>query len=269
MSKSNPKFQANWFVKGVLLIAIVLLISGCTTNETPQSTLSSPTVTQTYTPAATVDWFPATATPTLIPSATPTSPTTLEDPSEGVGNLIIQDDFTNTAWWQSLQSESGNIAFGEGNLTFAVSKPESTLTSLSEHNLPQNFYLEVTLQTSLCQLEDHIGIIIWRESSSNFYQILLNCIGQYRLELMQDGQRYVLIDWSAAAQMQFGAPATNQLALWVYQGDLRFFINGTYQFTERVARDREGTLGFFARTIVGPAMTVKFSDLAIYQVEFN
>lgn len=269
MRHSNPKFLANWIVKGALVMAIMLLGTGCVVNETPQPTLISPTATQTYTPSPTVDWFPATATPTLIPSATPTHPTALEDPSEGVGNLIIQDDFTNTAWWQTLQSESGNIAFGEGNLTFAVAKLESTITSLSEHNLPQDFYLEVTLQTSLCQLEDHIGIILWRESSSNFYQILLNCAGQYRLEMVQDGLRYVLIDWTGATQVQLGAPAINQLALWAYQGELRFFINGAYQFTERVARDRTGTLGLFARTIVGPAMTVKFSDLAIYQVELD
>lgn len=268
MSNSTPKIQTKWFVKGALLFAIILL-SGCATIETPQPTLFTPTATQTHTPTPTVDWFPATATPTLLPSATSTPPTTLEDPSEGVRNLLIQDDFTNTAWWQTLQSESGNIAFGEGNLTFAVSKPEIILTSLSQHNLPQDFYLEVTLQTSLCQLEDHIGIIFWQQSSTNYYRLLLNCAGQYRLELVQDGVSYVLVDWTVASQVQLGAPATNQLALWVYQGDLRFFINGAYQFTERVARDREGTLGFFARTIVGPAMTVKFSDLEIYQVELD
>ena len=269
MRKFNPKFHENWLIQDVVFFIVVLLIAGCAANETPQPTLMSPTMTQTHTPAATIDWFPATATPTAMPSATPTPPTSLEDPNEGVGILLIQDDFTNTAWWQTLQSESGNIAFGEENLTFALSKPESTLTSLSEHNLPQNFYLEVILQTSLCQLEDHIGLIIWRESSRNFYQILLNCLGQYRLELMQDGQRYVLIDWTAADQAQLSAPATNRLAIWVYQGDLRFFINDTFQFTERVAMDRAGTLGFFARTITGPAMTVKFSDLGIYQVELN
>lgn len=269
MSDSDPKFQANWLIKGVIFLAIMLLGTGCASIETPQPALFTPTATQTHSPTPTVDWFPATATPTLVPSATPTPPTTLEDPYEGVGNLLIEDDFTNTVWWQTLQSESGNIAFGEENLTFAVSKPESILTSLSQHNLPQDFYLEVTLQTSLCQLEDHIGIIFWRESSSNFYQVLLNCGGQYRLELVQDGLRYGLIDWTAASQVQLGAPATNKLGLWVYQGDLRFFINDTYQFTERVAKDRTGTLGLLARTVAGPAMTIKFSDLAIYQVEFE
>jgi len=268
MSNSTSKIQTKCFYLGALFLVIVLL-SGCASLETPQPTLISPTATLTYTPTPTVDWFPATSTPTLIPSSTPTPPTTLQNPSEGVGNLIIQDDFTNTVWWQTLQSESGNIAFGEGNLTFAVSKQESTLTSLSQHNLPQNFYLEVTLQTSLCQREDHIGIIFWQQSSNNFYRLLLNCSGQYRLELVQDGLSYVLVDWTVALQVQLGAPATNQLAIWVYQGDFRFFINDAYQFTERVARDRTGTLGLFARTVVGPAMTVKFSDLAIYQVEFD
>lgn len=269
MSDFQEKFQEKWLVKGLLILVILILCTGCAALETPEPTLSSPTTTQTHTPSPTVDWFPATPTPTLISSATPTSQVILEDQYEGVRSLLIQDDFTNTGWWETIRSESGNVAFGEGNLTLAVSGQDNAITSLSQHNLPQNFYLEVTLQTSLCQQEDQIGLIFWQESANDFYRLLLNCAGQYRFELVQDGLNYVLVDWTLASQVQLGAPATNQLAIWIYQGDFRFFLNGTYQFTERVARDRQGFLGFYAKTIFSPAMTVKFSDLSIYQVEID
>ena len=269
MNHTDTQFQQKWLLRGLLILVIAVLSTGCTPLETPEPTLVTPTPMHTLTPTPTIDWFPATPTPTILPSATPTPQTNLQDPYEGLGDLIVQDDFINTAWWETIRSGSGNVAFGEENLTFAVSGQGNAITSISQHTLPQNFYLEVTLQTSLCQGEDHIGLIIWQESSDDFYRLLFNCGGQYRFELVQDGLTYGLVNWTGASQVQVGAPATNELGLWVNEGDLRFFLNGAYQFTERVAMDRQGLLGLYAKTVISPAMTVKFSNLAIYQVETN
>ncbi len=114
MSDSEQKFQEKWLIKGLILLVIVIIFTGCKALETPEPTLSTPTTTQTLTPTPTIDWFPATPTPTIIPSATPTPQTNLYDRYEGVGNLIIQDDFTNSNWWETIRCESGNVAFGEG-----------------------------------------------------------------------------------------------------------------------------------------------------------
>ncbi|MFN2303239.1 MAG: P-loop NTPase, partial [Anaerolineales bacterium] len=139
--------------------------------------------------------------------------------------------------------------------------------SLSQYLLPANFYLEITLQSSLCQPQDQAGINFWYQSSSDFYRLLINCAGQYRLELIQDGRNFVIHDWETAIEIQPGAPASNRVGIWTYQGQLELFFNDTFQREERVSTEQSGGLALFARSIESSAMTVKFSDLKIFSVE--
>lgn len=181
----------------------------------------------------------------------------------------MDDDFTDESLWLTPQSDIGNAAFGTQNLSLAVARPEANLTSLSQHILPSNFYLEMTVQTTLCEPLDQFGVLFWHESNNDFYRLLVNCAGQFRLELIQGGQSFVVYDWESASQMALAAPASNRLGLWVYDGLLQLYINDAFQFEKRIAQDRSGALGVFARTITGEAMTVRFSDLQIYRVEIN
>lgn len=253
----------------IFTFAALIILSGCGGLGTPESLPPTPTVTETVIPTPTIDWFPATATPTFIPSATPTLAIVVEGQQQGIKELLVNDDFSNPALWQTSQSNSGNVAFGNQNLTLAVASQSSSLTSLSQHELPPNFYLEITLQTSLCQPQDQVGMNFWYQSPSDFYRLLINCAGQYRLELIQGGQNFVVHDWEAASQIQPGAPAANRVGIWAYQGQLALYFNDVFQIEERVALDRSGGLSVFARSIESSAMTVKFSDLQIYRVELD
>jgi hypothetical protein len=169
--------------------------------------------------------------------------------------------------WTTPQTGSGNIVFGTGNLTLAVANPKATLFSLSQHDLNRNFYLEITVETSLCQPMDEFGIVFWRQSLGDHYQIVFTCTGQYKLEVVQGGQSVVIHDWETATQMQPSHPATNRVGLWVYEGQLQLFVNDVFQFEERIAQDRTGSLGVFAKTVEGNAMTIRFSDLQIFRVD--
>ncbi len=227
---------------------------------------ATPTPTQTPTPTPTIVWFPPTPTPTLNVIASPTPQPTQENQREGISELLVDDDFTDDSLWTTPQSESGNAAYGTGNLTLAVAKQGGYLTSLSRHELMSNFYLEITVQTSLCQPEDQFGIVFWHQSTGNTYQLLFNCAGQYRLELLQGGQVVVIHNWETASQMQPSHPATNRVGMWVYQGQFQLYINDAFQFEEQIARDRSGALGVIARTVTGNAMTMQFSELQIFRV---
>lgn len=234
----------------------------------PAATLSpTETPTQMQTPTPTIDWFPATPTSTLLPAASPTPQPILVDQYEGVTDLVIQDNFTDERLWTTPQTESGNAVFGDRNLTLAVAKQNAYLISSSQHTLNNNFYLEITIQTSLCQPADQFGIIFWRQSQNDYYQISFDCSGQYRLELVQDGQSIVLHGWESASQMQPGYPAVNRVGLWVRQGQFRLYINDTFQFEESISRERTGELSIFARTVTGDALTVRFSDLKVYRID--
>ncbi len=264
---SNPTRKIA--LASLLALLTVLTLASCDLLAPPTPLPPTPTSTATPNPSPTIDWFPATPTPTFAAIASPTPQPTREGDLAGITDLIVSDDFTQEDLWQTPQSGSGNAAFGTQNLSLAVAQPDSSLTSLSQHTLPAAFYLEMTIQTSLCEPSDQFGILFWHQSSTHFYRLLLNCAGQVRLELIQGGESFVVHDWESASQMALAAPATNHLALWVREGQLQFYINDVFQFEERIALDRSGALGVFARTATGQAMTVRFSDLQIYQVELD
>ncbi|MFW5713055.1 MAG: hypothetical protein ACOCYU_00105 [Brevefilum sp.] len=253
----------------LLALSTALSLAGCDLLATPEPLPPTATSTATPIPSPTIDWFPDTPTPTFAAIVTPTPQPTLEGTLVGITELLVDDQFTDESQWQTPQTQSGNAAFGTQNLSLAVARPDTTLVSLSQYSLSPNFYLEMTVQTSLCEPLDQFGILFWHESNNDFYRLIINCAGQYRLELVQRGQNFVVHDWEAASQMALSAPATNRLALWVHNGTLQFFINDVIQFEEQIAKDRSGPLGVFARTVLGQAVTIRFSDLQIFRVEME
>lgn len=254
---------------GFLILTGLIFLSGCDLVP-PEPTLTPTlTATQTETPTPTVDWFPATPTATLPVLPSPTPQPTFEDTRTGITERLVDDDFTDERLWEIRQSPAGNIAFGTQNLTLAIARAETSLTSRSQHNLGVDFYLEMTIQTSLCQPDDQIGLLFWQQTEGDYYRLLIDCAGQVRLEVVQGGQAIVLQDWESGQRVQPGAPASNRLAVWVSRGLFQLYINDAYQFEQRIAVNRSGGLGVFARTISGNAMTIRFSDLQIYQVEAN
>lgn len=267
MQKSAQQSLSFQALIGLIILAGLLSLSGC--DFVPEEPTVTPTLTatQTETPIPTIDWFPTTPTPTLQPPPSPTPQPTLEDLREGTTEILVDDDFTDERLWETRQSQDGNIAFGTQNLTLAIARPNTNLTSLSQHELPQDFYLELTLQTSLCQPSDQVGVLFWHQSEGDYYRLLMDCAGRVRLELFQGGQASVLQDWEYAQRVQPGAPAANRLGLWLSEGQFQLYINDAFQFSRTVASNRSGGLGVYARTISSNAMTVRFSDLQIYQVE--
>lgn len=251
---------------GLLLLGLLVLTAGCDILLPAAPLDPTATATQTLTPTSTIDWFPVTATPTLIvpPTATP-QPTLVGHPS-GVTELRVTDDFTDTQLWTQPSNASGNVAFGNENLTLAVARQSAYLFSLSQYSLSADFYLELTVQTTLCQPEDQFGVVFWRQAEGDYYRLLFSCAGEYRLELIQGGATVVVHDWEGASRMQPGAPATNRIGVYASNGVFQLYINDTFQFEERVAQNRSGDLGVFARAVEGNAMTVRVSELEIYRV---
>ncbi len=260
------KFYIKKFFWHLFVMGLGLITTGCSVLLPAPTPLPTATVTETLMPTPTIDWFPATPTASGTPQATATPQPTLPDQQLGVGALLVMDDFSQMDFWATQQSQAGNIAYGINNLTLAVASEEAYLLSLSRHEVPANVYLEIELETALCAPDDQFGLIFWQQSQGDYYRLLLNCASQYRLELVQGGQRIVLHDWESASRMQSGAPAHHQIGFWVYQGQFRLFINDTFQMEEKLAQDRSGLLGVFAQTLSSAALTVKFSNLNIYEV---
>ena len=269
MGKLILKVKRLNFSVGIALIGGLFFVSGCGTLLPTEELLPTSTPTQTMTITPTIDWFPATPTPTLIlpPSATPQP--TLSGGPEGVTELRVADDFTDQSLWMTPTSTSGNVAYGNQSLTLAVAQNGASLISSSQHTVSSDFYLELTVETTLCQGNDQYGVIFWQQSAGDYYRLLFNCAGQVRLELVQGGVMVAVRDWEGVSRIMAGAPATNRIGLYASGGTFQLYVNDTFQYEERVAQGRSGELGFFARAVTSSAMTVRISELEIYRVSGN
>lgn len=267
MSKLNQKSRFFKILVVLLALSIPVVMASCSPLSPSETPIPTATVTQTATITPTIIWFPATPTPTPIANISPTPQPTFETQRDGIAALLVDDDFSDQSLWQTSEGASGNVAFGINALTLAVAQQSASLSSISQHVLPENFYLEISMQISLCQPNDQIGLLFWYLNDGDTYRLLMTCNGMYRLELIQDGQSIVIHDWELASQMNLAMPATNRIGLWVNQGRFQLYIDDVFQFEERIAQNRNGGLGIFARTIEGNAMTIRFSDLQIYHVD--
>ena len=215
-------------------------------------------------PTETPVWFPPTATPTPLPSPTlPVTPTL--DARPRFGALLLNDSFDNPSSWTLERNAFGSIALGKNELTLAISAPEGYLYSLRRDTHVADFYLEITASPSICRGEDEYGLLLRVTPENNFYRFILTCDGQTRFERVQRNRPAVLQPLTPSGAAPPGAPSQSRLAVLAKGRDMVFYISGELQFTVHDPTIAAGTVGVFARAKGGEAVTVNFSDLAVYK----
>jgi hypothetical protein len=224
-----------------------------------------PTETSTPTPSLTPTriWFPPTATSTPRPLRTVT-PT--PDWLAGVGMVVATDDFSCPGQWDTAVSEQGRATLQDGELTLAV-QPGIYLFSLQKELLLSDFYAEITTRPSLCRGEDAYGFLV-RANAVAYYRFALICNGTLRVERVSGGQRTILQPPVPSGDAPPGAPADVRLGVWAVGSEMRFFLNGRYQFTIQDASLKTGTLGVFVRANGATPVTVSFSNLVVRRVSY-
>jgi hypothetical protein len=257
-----------------LLLAALLALSACMApagdllsgdeGETPTG-LSSEL--EPGTPTATIDWFPATATwtpfPTTESSATPQL-------LPGLGSQVYRDDFSDLKIWSlaKAQSSGGNsIILNSNLLTLAINVPPATLFSLNNDLALTNFYAEMTVSANRCFGADTYGLLFRAASGDYTYRFLLNCMGKVRVEQTRGGRTVPLQDWVLSGDVP-GVPGQVKMGLWAAGVEMRFFLNGRYQFTVIDPVFKNGSLGVYANASSPDGMNIGFSDLTISSVAY-
>lgn len=263
------KLFKNFVSKIVFLIPGILLaniwLSACSPAETPQTTVietQAPTPTNTVTP--TIEWFPATATPTLHPTLQ-LSPT--PDLKPNIGAILFRDDFSEPGEWTLGTSTKGSIALGINELTIAVSEPGAYLHSIRQQPELSDFYLEIRTNPTLCRQEDQYGLLLRTASPNDFYRYALSCDGRVRLDRIAGGTASSPQPWTSSTAAPPGAPISSKLGVWAKGNEMRFFVNGIHQFTVKDPLMPSGNMGLFAWSGGDTAVTVNFSDLIVYQID--
>ena len=248
-----------------LLLGPLLLASGACAGLPAQAT-AAPPPTATPAPAtATIVWFPATETPTpqFLATAGPTP-----ERKPGIGRLLLTDHFTSGDPWNPGISEEASVEVGHGRLTIAV-QPGVTAHRLRQGPALDAFYAEITARPSLCRNGDQYGLLFRSPSEAAYYSFTLACDGTARAERVRTGRAYPLQAAIPSADAPPGAPGEVRMGVWASGSDLRFFLNGRYQFGVTDPTLRSGALGAFARSVGSTPVTVTFSDLVVYALTYS
>ena len=256
-----PKHVEHSILGGLLMI---FLFSACTSAQTPQPMMEdTPTATITSSPTPTVEWFPATVTPTLIPPL-PNTPTPELIPN--LGEIIFSDNFSEPEFWLLGPTSSGNISLGVNEITIAIAEPGAYEYSIRKEPLLGDYHIEITTSPTLCQGEDQYGLLLRMSSSGTFYRYALSCDGRVRLDRVIQGSATSPQPWIQNNSIPPGAPIPSRLGVQLHGEEMRFFINDQYQFTVTDHALQIGNIGVFARSLGDNAVTVNFSNLVVREI---
>jgi hypothetical protein len=240
---------------------LTFLLTACSALERPTLGTATP-LPPTPTPflSPTVVWFPPTETPT--PSAL-TVFTATPDFLPGLGKVLYTDDFTDPKNWSDL----GTDTVRDGRLTLAASDG-TYLMSLHQDLLVSDFYAEIKVQLSLCRGADEYGLLV-RAVPTSYYRFTVNCNGELKADRITNGGRVPLKLPYVTMDSPRGGPAEVTLAVWAVGREMRFFLNGHYQFSADDPVFPTGSLGVFVRAAADSPVTVSFSDLVVRAVDAN
>ena len=244
-----------------LCIILLLALTACSALARPTlgtATPRPPTPTPILSP--TVVWFPPTETST--PSAL-TLATATADFLPGLGEVLYSDDFTDPKNWSDLGTDSVR----DGRLTLAAS-PGVYLMSLHQELLVSNFYAEITAHLQLCRGADEYGFLV-RAIPASYYRFTLNCNGEVKADRITNRARTPLQMPFLTIDAPHSGPSEVTLSVWAVGREMRFFLNGHYQFTADDPTIPSGSLGVFVRASDDSPITISFSDLVVRAVNAN
>lgn len=244
-----------------MLLLVTTLVACLPVNLAPPTVTPSPT--ETPAPTATIVWFPpsATATQRAVPTYTATP-----DMNPGIGRITLEDDFSDEEVWDIARSDGGSASIHRNRLTLAV-QPGYYLASMRRELPLSDFYAEITARPSLCRGDDHYGLVV-RGVGSSFYRFVLACNGMIRAERISGGTRLPLLEPVPSGDAP-GAPGEVRMGIWAVGSEMRLFLNGRYQFSVSDPSFPAGALGVFVRAAGDTPVTVIFSDLAVYEVDYT
>jgi len=249
------------FIPSFLFIGLLLLTS-CLPSE-PSLPTETPFPSDTPVPSPTIVWFPPSATPTL--KAVPTHTSTPEM-SPGIGSVIFSDDFSDASTWDTATSDQGSAAISRNRLTLAA-QPGVYLVSMNREAVLGDFYAEITARPSLCRGDDSYGIII-RSTGTSFYRFTLTCNSTVSAERYRSSVRLLMQEPSLSGDAPRGAPGEVRIGMWAFGNEMRLFLNGRFQLSITDPSSPIGSFGVFVRGAGDTPVSVTFSDLTVYDVDY-
>ncbi len=156
-------------------------LTGCSTTPESFQPQTEAAVEPSKTPTPTTIWFPPTPTFTPFPSPTPGLEATISADLQ-FGKLILEDNFDQPNSWTFGKFGTGSVLFGQNELSIGINQEGSYLSSLRNGLEFEDFYLELTINPSICRGEDEFGILFHVTPNFDFFRFGINCNGEARLD---------------------------------------------------------------------------------------
>jgi hypothetical protein len=96
---------------------------------------------------------------------------------------------------------------------------------------------------------------------------VLTCDRQIRAERISGGTRLPIHDPVPSGDAP-GAPGEVRIGIWAVGSEMRLFLNGRFQFSVSDPSFPIGALGVYVRSTGETPVTVSFSDLTVYEVDY-
>ena len=189
------------------------------------------------------------------------------DKKHGVGDILLTDDFTSPADWNTAVADQASVAITEGGLTMAAQPGIAPIASFRQGQVFSDMYLEVTARPSLCRGSDAYGLAFRAPNNVAYYRFAVACDGTASANRISLGSPRVLQPPTPSADVPVGAPGEVRLGVWALHDEFRFFLNGRYQFTATDVSYPSGGIGVFAHAAGDTPVTVTFSALSVYSLE--
>jgi hypothetical protein len=259
----RQRYQAHP-LKLITALIIIISLTGCANLLGTSIPDSSPT-SDAPTDTPTIIWFPPSDTPTVqvFPASTPTP-----DQKPGIGTIILTDDFSAPDLWDTAVSDQASIDVSRNLLTIVV-QPGIQTASFRKNVTLGDFYAEITASPSLCKGPDEYGFLFRAPNHIGYYKFTLTCDGKARVDRNSVSTHEPLHPPILSGDVPPGAPGAVRLGVWAAGSDLHFFLNGRYQFSVNDRNYYSGGIGVFAASTGDTPVTVSFSNLVLYALNYS
>ncbi len=214
----------------------------------------------------------------LAPTPTPFH-TTSEDDVRNALDLGAPDyvDYFDDpeAWFDYDTAGKAAYRFDGGRLIGVDYEPEEQFAWWTYSSRPAgNTYAEVSATNGDCIAKDAVGLVIRVDEAqaAGGYALEVSCDGHWRYVRHRIGkQAEIVIDWTPAESIRTGAGATNRLAIWGYQRELIFFVNGVWvgESTDSNYSYKQGLFAVYVRAHQTYNLTASFDDFAFWHIPFQ
>lgn len=245
-------------------LAIALVTISCALSDALNATPTPIILTGTPVPTSTINWFPASATPT--PGALSTQIRSTPEMRPGLGPTTLTDNFADPPLWNTATSDHASAEINNNRLNLSADS-KMYIFSLRRDLIASDFYAEITARVGLCRGDDSFGMLV-RANAGSYYQFSLSCNGTVYADRVSVNTHQVLQAPIPSSDVPTGAPGEARIGVWAVGSEMRLFLNGRYQFSVNSTNYPSGTIGVFVSPAGETPVIVSFSRLTIQEVDY-